>query len=182
MISFWPHVPEGKRLQNLILLAELLERRIKPPKFNMNSFLTIASPKGFNIESMGIKSAVNRFEEVYGYKTNESGVYNHCGTVACAVGHGPLAGIPMKKGEGWSEYSYRTMIDKDQPKAVAAWQFLFSSDWADYDNTPHGGAARIRFLIATGTFPIVDNGGYYAAISKESMKLYKPYLVKKHKK
>lgn len=72
----------------------------------------------------------------------------HCGTVACAAGHGPKAGIPALKGESWTEYSNRVFVDQDAD--WAAWDWCFGASWARYDNTPEGAAKRIRYLLAHG--------------------------------
>jgi hypothetical protein len=75
-----------------------------------------------------------------------------CGTAACAVGHGPKAGIKPKSGESWHAYSYRTLIpimfgdDVDDD----AWAWCFSGIWAHVDNTVHGAAARIEWMLEHG--------------------------------
>ena len=72
-----------------------------------------------------------------------------CGTVACAVGHGPAAGIRVYGDVGWSDYADRVfgkMFDDD-------FTYMFGSIWSDYDNTPKGAAARIRTYVALGHEP-----------------------------
>lgn len=66
-----------------------------------------------------------------------------CGSVGCAVGHGPYAGIPWKGETNWPTYSDNNLVDSDN----YLWGFLFSSDWEDYDNTPEGAADRIDFVL-----------------------------------
>lgn len=89
-----------------------------------------------------------------------------CGTAACAAGHGPRAGIKPKKGEDWYTYSDRAFVDGSEH--YYGWEWVFSGDWADYDNTVHGAAARIEYMLERGTpdewdgYPRDDDTGYYA--------------------
>jgi hypothetical protein len=69
---------------------------------------------------------------------------NSCGTVACAVGHGPVAGVQTYSGESWSEYTARCFCPDDSP----VFEFLFDDAWTVRDNTPQGAAARIAYLLA----------------------------------
>lgn len=68
-----------------------------------------------------------------------------CGTAACAVGHGPRAGILPREGETWWSYSWRSFA-----KEGRAWDWPFGGDWSKYDNTVHGAAARIEFMLERG--------------------------------
>jgi hypothetical protein len=73
-----------------------------------------------------------------------------CGAVACAVGHGPAAGIPPAEDANWNAYCERVfgLVVHHQP-----WKWCFGPAWAGYDNTPQGAAARIRYLLARGCAP-----------------------------
>lgn len=68
-----------------------------------------------------------------------------CGTVACAVGHGPAAGIASLTDENWDDYSDR-VFDLD----LVEWAWCFSSDWTRVDDTPQGAAKRIRYMLEHG--------------------------------
>ena len=68
-----------------------------------------------------------------------------CGTVACAVGHGPAAGIKPKKEEGWCEYEDRVFA-----LAKSEWDWCFASEWRITDNTPQGAAKRILYMLEHG--------------------------------
>ena len=78
-----------------------------------------------------------------------------CGTVACAVGHGPSAGVRVCKDRSWSDYAERVFgvgvggIDDEE----WAFGYLFDSEWKGHDNTPKGAAARIRTYVALGKPP-----------------------------
>ena len=84
-----------------------------------------------------------------------------CGTVGCAVGHGPYAGIPKTTSEEWGAYSRRAFISSESGDA---WMFCFDGSWARVDNTPQGAAKRIRYFLKHGSDAveeIMDKGlGY----------------------
>lgn len=69
-----------------------------------------------------------------------------CGSIGCAVGHGPYAGIPKMIGERWSEYSERVFGLLD----LVQWEWCFSDFWKWTDNTAEGAAKRIIYLLDNG--------------------------------
>lgn len=73
--------------------------------------------------------------------------HDHAG-VADAIGHGPRAGIEPLFGEEWMQYVERcfTGIDPDW----CMFNFLFGQEWAEFDNTPEGAAARIYYVLDNG--------------------------------
>jgi hypothetical protein len=74
----------------------------------------------------------------------------YCGTIGCAVGHGPYAGIPKDEEEEWGDYADRAFGSVE----AKIFRHLFSGNWKYYDNTPEGAAKRIlNFLdqIEKGT-------------------------------
>lgn len=75
-----------------------------------------------------------------------------CGTSGCAVGHGPLLGIGVEEFndcEGaWGTYCQKVLINRVVDEE--AWDWCFSSDWTHVDNTPHGAARRILWLLDKG--------------------------------
>lgn len=80
-----------------------------------------------------------------------------CGTVACAVGHGPAAGVRVYGDTSWGDYAERVfgyMTGDD-------FAYMFSSTWSETDNTPRGAAARIRTYVALGHTP--DDWSFYDA-------------------
>jgi len=72
-----------------------------------------------------------------------------CGSVACAVGHGPAAGIRPQWDDDWESYCERRFL---QPWS-REWEWCFSARWEVYDNTPHGAAKRIYYLLDKGAPP-----------------------------
>lgn len=109
------------------------------------------------------------FDELGTYKDfdlNETPtkIINGCGTSACAVGHGPKAGIRPKKGEDWTEYSRRTLLNNardyddnppegDQELNYEAWEWCFSGSWSNLDNHHWGAARRISYLLDHNKVP-----------------------------
>lgn len=100
----------------------------------------------------------------------------NCGTVACALGHGPAAGVPVGRlflnraslaysGIDWDKYAkVRFGINREDQGyqndgtfrwqcGNKLWQFLFGPYWEETDNTPHGAAARIRFVLDGNDLP-----------------------------
>ena len=72
-----------------------------------------------------------------------------CGTSACAVGHGPNAGIgDYKSCSDWIEYSEKYLIADVYENS--AWDWCFSESWAEVDNTPKGAALRIKQYLRSG--------------------------------
>lgn len=78
---------------------------------------------------------------------------SECGAVACALGHGPAAGIPFPENAicddyllwgFYSKYKFGLQLTSD------AWDWCFSSRWEKVDNTPHGAGMRIIWLLTNG--------------------------------
>ena len=70
--------------------------------------------------------------------------FTACGTVGCAVGHGPLAGVEVLWGDiSWHSYSRRVFT-----KDLTEWDWCFSPDWSFTDNSPRGAGIRIKALLA----------------------------------
>lgn len=103
-----------------------------------------------------------------------------CGTVACAVGHGPAAGVLFTKDDifffsngdarlKWWEYSYRNFCGEGE-----IWEWMFGGVWADIDNTHRGAAARIRYILSGRKVP--EDFDYNWAKRKHRA-LYKEFRV-----
>lgn len=69
-----------------------------------------------------------------------------CGTVGCAVGQGPFAGIPKSKTEHWFYYGMSNFTDGSE----VLFKWLFSYKWKHTDNTPEGTAKRILYTLKFG--------------------------------
>lgn len=72
-----------------------------------------------------------------------------CDTVACAIGHGPAAGIRVYGDMGWNAYCIR-VFGIDRWDHYDTFQYLFGPNWIHYDNTPQGAAERIRIYLESG--------------------------------
>lgn len=100
------------------------------PDFEMSDFVSAADPFG----------------------REASFAHVACGTAACAVGHGPKAGIAPVAGEMWRDYSERVFISPktEYDTEDDAWEWCFGAGWARTDNTVHGAAARIEWMLEHG--------------------------------
>lgn len=118
---------------NLLKLADHLDT-VEPDRFDMNLFFGGA--------------ATQKKRERY-VKTGAM----PCGTVACALGYGPSAGLTMLAEESragvyrWFRYSARVFGVVQETRE---WNFLFHCHWAMLDNTPAGAAKRIRYMLEHG--------------------------------
>ena len=83
-------------------------------------------------------------KEVHFYKSSDN-----CGTIGDVMGWAPFVeGLYPLDQEFfddklfWPKYESRVFHVDGR-----AWVWLFSSDWAEIDNTPQGAARRIRYLV-----------------------------------
>lgn len=93
----------------------------------------------------------DRYAELYPFSADR--LTTDCGTVACAVGHGPAAGIPIEGDTGWDKYAERVFGIGAVRGSYDRWEYLFSGAWAGIDNTPKGAAARIKTFLKLGRVP-----------------------------
>lgn len=70
-------------------------------------------------------------------------VFNECGTVGCAAGYGPVAGIEPKYGQHWMDYVNENFCQTGQE----VYNWIFSGTWGYVDNTPYGAALRIQDFL-----------------------------------
>lgn len=122
---------------------------------------------------------------VHAYARDINAFLNNCGTVACAIGHAPAAGIPIAKsqierrrigrisvvtGIKWSRYAENFVPQSDARAMDGQWDWLFGPGWALCDNHHWGAAARIRYLLDKGEVPEIDG-------RRDAVKLYQEYRV-----
>lgn len=136
-----------KHIANLLKLADFLESdKIPPPRFHMGDFaFEVAEEQASakRIEELMYQGEYIRIE----IDEAKPKKYATCNTVACAIGHGPMAGIKVYKDYDWFSYAGRVFgVYSDD----AAFDWLFSSDWSKTDNTPQGAAKRIRIYVENG--------------------------------
>jgi len=133
-------------IANIEHLAEfLLSGDIPPPRFDIVSFMDMDFDYRLEISAKLNTDYSPRF--VTAFATDE--VYNHCGTTACAVGHGPLAGLPALDGEDWRSYSDR-VFGCSSRKSIAAFIFMFGPNWTGLNNTAKGTARRMQYFLKHG--------------------------------
>jgi len=64
-----------------------------------------------------------------------------CGTVACALGHGPAAGVTTTS-DDWLGYYLANFSGESY-----AYLWCFDNDWIEIDNTHQGAALRIELML-----------------------------------
>lgn len=82
-------------------------------------------------------------------------LYNHstvvkpaCGTTACFAGHGPAAGVRLSENDqDWHRYIRRVF---GLESLSDDWDWLFASDWQEFDNTTKGAAKRAFYFLKYG--------------------------------
>lgn len=112
------------------------------------------------------------------YAQHNGGVPS-CGTAACAVGHGPAAGILMPGHMiaepaythdhfyiDWDEYSL--LFTGEEDTNTLLWKWLFGGLWSFVDNHHWGAAARIRYVLAGREVP-------YDLPAEEHLELYREF-------
>ncbi|WOF44320.1 hypothetical protein KNJ79_05155 [Sphingopyxis indica] len=74
-----------------------------------------------------------------------------CGSVGCALGHGPRAGIhPGIGDDAWPDYC-ENQFGMRWFSDAAEW--CFSGAWSMIDDTPHGAGLRIRWMLEGKPIP-----------------------------
>lgn len=95
----------------------------------------------------------DKFDMWWYTRNGEQPQETDCGTVACAAGHGPAAGIEPLPGEYWVTYTQRVF-------SASPW--MFASDWSRHDNTVEGAAKRIIYALRNRILPEVGDVHAYA--------------------
>ena len=113
------------------------------------------SSRSFSMESYCVRP-YHMFHNSHSYFVDVCDAEKHlCGTVACAAGHGPRAGIkPTKDDECWGDYIGRVFTSSTYRLA-----WCFASYWRSIDNTPRGAACRIAYMLEYGV-PDKDSKQY----------------------
>ena len=134
------------RRSNLRKLADYLSKL--PEGYSDFQMAHYFSAKSGEITSVDFA----KIEREYALK---NGGVGKCGAVACALGHGPSAGILFRNDDfggefypndapNWSVYGERFLANEDKD----LFEFLFGGGWSAFDNTPQGAAKRIRFYLS----------------------------------
>jgi hypothetical protein len=123
-------LPEHR--ENLDKLASYLESLPADyDHFNIRAYFALSNFDGYP-EQPCPKEVLNM-----SYKVTD------CGTVACAIGHGPAAGIPLANNDhDWSIYSKR-VFGRDEVLGYGRYMFNISNEGDHYD-----AANRIREILA----------------------------------
>lgn len=122
---------------NLAKLADYLETQAKSETFGMREFYVVIDEDDDDGDFIPPDAP--------------EAVEHPCGTVACAIGHGVSAGVPVIEGEyNWVDYANRAFGADIYHGGSEVWNTCFSPDWSRVDDTPTGAAARIRHVLAGG--------------------------------
>lgn len=122
--------------ENLAKLATFLTTNAASLHFHMGAF-------------RGVLKAGDEFEFSNEFRIDHT---PPCGSVGCAIGHGPNAGIePIDADKGdWSTYAARVFGTDPWGYNSDLWEGLFTADWQYLDNSPEGAAQRITRFLETG--------------------------------
>ena len=133
-VEFVKLVPEKSTLRDdLKKLADYLYSLPKNYEhFDMYSLRATASEEG-------------DWDYLYGLSDIETKKLS-CGTVACAVGHAPLAGIDCSQFDNYADLVYYLTNGNDS----LLYRWLFSEHWREVDNTSIGAALRIYIALEHG--------------------------------
>lgn len=165
---------------NLARLATKLESLDRDYRhFEMDAFLRDADETS-NVDFDDLEYDDATADRLFQYITKNGGVDAigadlGCKTVACAIGHGPSAGILMTdrflhndRSVDWMRYTEEMFIGSEPYVAnsrrryqpLFAW--MFGHEWSHTDNSPWGAAARIRYVLHHGAPPteFVENENY----------------------
>lgn len=138
----------GERKANLLKLRDHL-KTVPQEKFYMGTFFAIGAEDQNLDDLYDIEAEFNLVEPAL-CDMNPVEEVHECGSVTCAIGRGPAAGIPVRGAESWQEYLRQNFIDYDALLGSQAEDFLFSPDWQYIDITPTGVAKRIDIILESG--------------------------------
>ncbi len=91
-----------------------------------------------------------RYDDTPKRQLTHGGSRRTCGSVGCAVGHGPYAGLRKYSREEWVAYGDRVFGLTHKIELTRAWLWCFAPEWESYDNTPKGAAERIEYALDKG--------------------------------
>jgi hypothetical protein len=123
------------------------------------------------------------------YATSLSVFLGNCGTTACAIGHGPAAGIELEPVEIETRdvdgvkivtgIDFNRYAERFVPGTAGGryWNFLFGDSWEPVDNHHYGAAARIRFMLDKGGIPEDPDHRGCSMDEEDAVELYRPYRV-----
>jgi hypothetical protein len=142
------------------VIAEGISNRQEKNLRRLAAYLAALPPDYGHFDMQFYLSALDDdFKTNYGDydSVGEAGkVVAECGTVACAIGHGPAAGIKPQRDECWYNYATRvTGLHND------GFSWCFSGNWSARDNTPLGAAERITVMLDNKALPDDANSQRY---------------------
>lgn len=115
--------------------------------------------------------AVGHFAVMRGYAADENGVFIE-NNVVCKNGLTVNGGVNM----GWRDFSKNVIGVSTWGEQQIIWNWLFSSGWCKFDNTPLGVAARIEYFLEHG---VPDGDGINDVFGMNVKKLLSTYLERR---
>lgn len=119
---------------------------MRPENLNKLADYLLALPPDYRDFDMGTFCKVPGTEDEFSPDQSR----HECGTVACALGHGPRAGIEPEPTESWQGYCHR-QFGLHWWSDEAEW--CFGGNWVLFDDTPRGAGLRIKWLLAGKPIP-----------------------------
>jgi len=83
-----------------------------------------------------------------------------CGAVACVLGHATSIVEPAKGDKDWDSYGERVFGLRF---CDIEWEWLFSSEWSEYDNSLEGAVFRIDYYLKHGVPDMFVECGFLVA-------------------
>ena len=130
--------PTEEQRANLLELADLLESGVEGKngysfEFDMGCYFRDIDSDGWGEEIIA---------------TRMKNLHGQCNSSACAIGVAVLGGIG-RSGTKYIQMYAQDVFGTDEENTPEG-EWMFSSYWEETDNTPHGAAARIRWLLEKG--------------------------------
>ena len=113
-------------------------------------FLQKLPKKSFDMEFYRVKFTIDADGDVVEEQQFQPRQWK-CGSVGCAIGWGPAAGISIPKDvTNWISYSNRQLGANEDD----VWLWCFDADWVGRNSTPKGAARRILYILEHGVPPV----------------------------
>lgn len=139
----YPHLKtrlSDEHRSNLAKLSAYLRTQAKPEHFHMAAYFC-------QLEDLE-KLTDLEMDAIVDIPVYDAGNPATCGSAACALGHGPAAGITVPPTVRlWWDYAFECFGIR---AASFEWNFVFGADWCSFDNTHQGAADRIDYYLEHG--------------------------------
>ena len=155
-------------VKNLKKLADGL-MTIPEDQFNLATFQSVTDGEKFSevhptlakreLKSLNVNGADWLRGDLLESLSPHFQIKHGCGTSGCALGWAPTLVKRGHKDEDWDDYSLRVFGTCRNYVKTYEWNYMFSPDWSDKENTPKATAARIMYVVENGKAP--DDWTFY---------------------